>query len=85
LKKKYWAGGVVQVVECMPSKPEALSSNPSTGKKKRKEKNIAKLFCNQSTRPEVQRQKFCMSGLVTCSNVPNKERIVVKGREKQFH
>jgi hypothetical protein len=29
------AGGVAQVVECLPSKGEALSSKPSTGKKKR--------------------------------------------------
>jgi hypothetical protein len=26
-------GGVTQVVECLPSKSEALSSNPSTSKK----------------------------------------------------
>jgi hypothetical protein len=29
------ADGVVQVVECLPSKYEALSSNPSTAKKKK--------------------------------------------------
>jgi hypothetical protein len=36
--KKYstqkWAGGVVQIVEHLPNKCEALSSNPSTEKKK---------------------------------------------------
>jgi hypothetical protein len=30
------AGGVVQVVEYLPSKCEALNSNPSTAKKKKK-------------------------------------------------
>jgi hypothetical protein len=30
------AGGVAQVIECLPSKCEALSSNPSTEKKKKK-------------------------------------------------
>jgi hypothetical protein len=29
------AGGVAQVVECLPNKHEALSSNPSTEKKKK--------------------------------------------------
>jgi hypothetical protein len=33
-----WAGGVAQVVECLPSKPKALSSNPSITKKKKREK-----------------------------------------------
>jgi hypothetical protein len=27
------AGGVAQIIACLPSKPEALSSNPSTEKK----------------------------------------------------
>jgi hypothetical protein len=31
-----WAGGVVQVVECLYSKCEALSSNPCTAKKRKK-------------------------------------------------
>jgi hypothetical protein len=30
-----WAGGMAQVVECWPSKHKALSSNPSTGRKKK--------------------------------------------------
>jgi hypothetical protein len=32
-------GGVAQVVECLPSKPEALNSNSNTGKKKTNKKN----------------------------------------------
>jgi hypothetical protein len=38
LKKKSQkrAGGVAQVVELLPSKCEALSSNPNTAKKKKK-------------------------------------------------
>jgi hypothetical protein len=32
------AGGVVQVLECLPSKCEALSSNPSTKKKKKRKR-----------------------------------------------
>jgi hypothetical protein len=31
------AGGLFQVVECLPSKNKALSSNPSSAKKKEKE------------------------------------------------
>jgi hypothetical protein len=31
-----WVGRVIQVVECLVSKYEALSSNPSTIKKKKK-------------------------------------------------
>jgi hypothetical protein len=31
------AGTVVQVIECLPSKHEALRSNPSTAKEKKKE------------------------------------------------
>jgi hypothetical protein len=34
--KNSWARGVAQVAVCLPSKPEALSSNPSTEKKKKK-------------------------------------------------
>jgi hypothetical protein len=33
------AGGMVQVAECLPSKCEAVSSNPSTAKKKKKKGN----------------------------------------------
>jgi hypothetical protein len=33
------AGGVAQVLECLPSKPEALSSNSSMAKEKRKKEN----------------------------------------------
>jgi hypothetical protein len=36
------AGGVAEVVECLPSKPEALSSNPSNSKKKKKKKKKIK-------------------------------------------
>jgi hypothetical protein len=34
------AGIVAQVIEHLPSTPEALSSNPSTAKKKQKNKNV---------------------------------------------
>jgi hypothetical protein len=34
-----WTRGVVQTVECLPSKQKILSSNPSTVKNK-KEKNV---------------------------------------------
>jgi hypothetical protein len=30
-----WAGGVAQVIECLPSKSESLSSNPRATKKKK--------------------------------------------------
>jgi hypothetical protein len=33
------AGGVAQVVECLPCKCKALSSNPSTAKKQTKKQN----------------------------------------------
>jgi hypothetical protein len=33
--KKAWAGGVAQVIEHLSSKHEALSSNPSTEKRKK--------------------------------------------------
>jgi hypothetical protein len=39
---KFRAGGVVQVVECLPSKCEALSLNPSTEKKKKRKKKKEK-------------------------------------------
>jgi hypothetical protein len=37
-KRKCGAGGVAQVIESLPSKCEALSSNPITSKKKKREK-----------------------------------------------
>jgi hypothetical protein len=37
------AGRVAQVVVCLPSKPEALSSNSSTTKKKERERESRKL------------------------------------------
>jgi hypothetical protein len=43
-KRKMVAGGVAQVVECLPSKHEVLSSNPSTEKKKRIQTVIDILF-----------------------------------------
>jgi hypothetical protein len=36
------SGGVAQVVECLPSKCEVLSSNPNTGKKENKPKEKTK-------------------------------------------
>jgi hypothetical protein len=36
ISKKLWAGGMVQAVECLPSKCKVLSSNPNTTKKKKK-------------------------------------------------
>jgi hypothetical protein len=33
IKRKGFSGGVIEVVELLPSKPEALSSNSSTDKK----------------------------------------------------
>jgi hypothetical protein len=39
---KHWAGGIVQVVECLASKHEALSSNPEPLKKEFTKK-IAKI------------------------------------------
>jgi hypothetical protein len=35
-KRCFWAGSVAQAIEFLPSKCEALSSNPSTEKKKKK-------------------------------------------------
>jgi hypothetical protein len=35
LKTLNWAGGMAQVVECLPSNHEALSSNPDTTKSKK--------------------------------------------------
>jgi hypothetical protein len=34
-KINFWAGRVIQVVQCLPSKREALSSNSSTTKNKK--------------------------------------------------
>jgi hypothetical protein len=39
-----WAGVVTQVVELLPSKLKALSSNPSNGKKKKKSHCTHTLF-----------------------------------------
>jgi hypothetical protein len=36
------AGGLAQVVECMPRQPVALCLNPSAGKKKKKKKRKRK-------------------------------------------
>jgi hypothetical protein len=36
-KNKQGPGGVAQLVECLPSKHEAPSSNPSIAKKKQKQ------------------------------------------------
>jgi hypothetical protein len=35
-RKPFWAGGVAQETEQLPHKCEAMNSNPSTKKKKRK-------------------------------------------------
>jgi hypothetical protein len=37
MKMKRWAGGVAQAVEYLPSKHNALSSNSSTKKKKKRQ------------------------------------------------
>jgi hypothetical protein len=42
--RPYRAGGVVQVIECLPSKHKALSSNPSTTKIKNVNNNKIKLL-----------------------------------------
>jgi hypothetical protein len=39
------AGGLVQVVELLPTKPEALSSNPGATKKEKKSKKVKDLPC----------------------------------------
>jgi hypothetical protein len=39
-----WVGGVAQVVEDLPSKDEALSSNPSVAKKKGKERTLYDMY-----------------------------------------
>jgi hypothetical protein len=38
------AGRVAQIVESLPIKHEALSSNPSAAKKKKKEKKLTQVF-----------------------------------------
>jgi ribosomal protein L32 len=38
--RNVWARGMVQVVECLPSKLKALSSNPGTIKERKKEKEM---------------------------------------------
>jgi hypothetical protein len=40
----YWARGMAQVVECLPSKCKALSSNSSTAKKKKKQLIVERLL-----------------------------------------
>jgi hypothetical protein len=39
-KRKFGAGGVAPVVECLPSTLEALSSNSNTAKIKKKKKTL---------------------------------------------
>jgi hypothetical protein len=53
------AGGVVQVVENLPSKPETLNSNPSTGKKKLYSLNLTKQKYTHLTFSFL----FCFRGL----------------------
>jgi hypothetical protein len=50
-KRKYRAGRVAQVVQYLPSKPEALSSNPSNPKKKKKGSPEARCFDTSFYRP----------------------------------
>jgi hypothetical protein len=45
MQKKGWSGGVAHVVECLPSKCEALSSNPITEKKKEEENALSNIHC----------------------------------------
>jgi cell division protein FtsB len=41
LKKQYlWASGVTQMIECLPSKRETMSSNHSTTKRKKKKQYL---------------------------------------------
>jgi hypothetical protein len=44
--KEFGAGGEVQMVECLPSMPEALSSNPSTAKEKVSPRHVLKSYCS---------------------------------------
>jgi hypothetical protein len=45
-RKERHAGSMAQVIECLPSKCKALSSNPITaGKKKRKRKETPFIEC----------------------------------------
>jgi hypothetical protein len=48
VKSNSRAGGVIHVVECLPSKCEASSSNPSTAKKKKKITNLNDFFQSPS-------------------------------------
>jgi hypothetical protein len=49
LKKiKTWAGGLAQVIECLPCKLEALSSNPSIEKKRKVMKSITFHYRNSA-------------------------------------
>jgi hypothetical protein len=40
LKQHFWAGGIIQVVEGLPSKHRILSSNPNTAKNLKKKKKL---------------------------------------------
>jgi hypothetical protein len=42
----WWSGPMAQVVECLPTKSDALSSIPSTTKKKEEKKRILSLTYN---------------------------------------
>jgi hypothetical protein len=62
------AGGVLQVLQRLPSKCEALSSNPSTAKKKKKTKNpqsilpdsyVDDVFVNTSKKKEKEKENLC--------------------------
>jgi hypothetical protein len=45
-------GRVAQVIECLPSKCKALSSNPCTNKKRKKRKNFLSLTKSENKREE---------------------------------
>jgi hypothetical protein len=42
--RRFLAGGVAQVIQCLPNNCEALSSNPITTKKKKKKKERKKAY-----------------------------------------
>jgi hypothetical protein len=54
---KKMSGRVTQVVECLPNKGEALSSNPSTGGKKVKKVNPLFFF------------PFCLSSVTSMASI----------------
>jgi hypothetical protein len=67
--KKPWADGVTQVVECLPSKYETLSSNPSTTKNQNqtnKQKNQTKFTDFQYRKSNIHCPKLG-TGLTLCS------------------